>query len=312
MKMVLPVEGYRSASEFMEGLQGTQGDMFWLYKQQGHWHGGIHFFDSFAASAVWQTGSQTGLKSMTDGKVVARRLNDAYPTIDYKDRPHKFSSTFLLIKSTCTPDSNKPEHALDFYTLWMQIAPLEEYKEDGPQKETVTASKLRIREDNPLEGWVRTGLTDAEQAVAEEEKPKYAAPVQKANDSMLLKNSVVEIIEEATFLLDGQPAPFAFVRVKSLPARVRSGASVDETVWISANPEHLKREEPYLPEWMKKAREKGEFNKVVLPEEEILVKAGDIIGHLSYLDWPDNSAHRFRFYHLLTEGLVERWPIRLQ
>lgn len=293
MKMVLPLEGYRSASDFMEGLQGTQGDMFWLYKQQGHWHGGIHFFDSFAANAVWQTGSQTGLKSMTDGKVVAWRLNDAYPTIDYKNRPHKFSSTFLLIKSTCTPDTSKPDHALDFYTLWMQIAPLEEYKEDGLQKATVTASHLNIREDNPLEGWVRTGLTDAEQTLTEEEKAKYAAPVKKDVSVGLPKNSVVELIKEATFLLDGEPAPFAFVRIKSLPARARSGASVDETVWISARPEHLKRQEPYLPEWMKKARDKGEFNKVVLPEEEIIVKAGDIIGHLSYLERPDNSAHRF-------------------
>lgn len=293
MKMVLPVDGYRSAAEFMQGLQGTQGDMFWLYKQQGHWHGGIHFFDSFAANAVWQTGSQTGLKSMTDGKIVAWRLNDVYPTIDYKNRPHKFSSTFLLIKSTCTPDTSKPEHALDFYTLWMQIAPLEEYKEDGPQTATVTASSLNIREDNPQEGWVRTGLTDAEQTLAEEEKPKYAAPVKKDVSTGLPKNSVVELIEEATFLLNGEPTPFAFVRVKSLPARARSGAAVDESVWISASPEHLKRREPYLPEWMKKARDKGEFNKVVLPEEEITVKAGDIIGHLSYLERPDNAAHRF-------------------
>lgn len=293
MKMVLPVDGYRSAAEFMQGLQGTQGDMFWLYKQQGHWHGGIHFFDSFAASAVWQTGSQTGLKSMTDGKIVAWRLNDVYPTIDYKNRPHKFSSTFLLIKSTCTPDTSKPEHALDFYTLWMQIAPLEEYKEDGPQTATVTASSLNIREDNPQEGWVRAGLTDALQTLAEEEKPKYAAPVKKDVSGGLPKNSVVELIEEATFLLNGEPTPFAFVRVKSLPARARSGAAVDESVWISASPEHLKRREPYLPEWMKKARDKGEFNKVVLPEEEITVKAGDIIGHLSYLERPDNAAHRF-------------------
>lgn len=293
MKMVLPVDGYRSATEFMQGLQGTQGDMFWLYKQQGHWHGGIHFFDSFAASAVWQTGSQTGLKSMTDGKIVAWRLNDVYPTIDYKNRPHKFSSTFLLIKSTCTPDTSKPEHALDFYTLWMQIAPLEEYKEDGPQTATVTASSLNIREDNPQEGWVRAGLTDALQTLAEEEKPKYAAPVKKDVSGGLPKNSVVELIEEATFLLNGEPTPFAFVRVKSLPARARSGAAVDESVWISASPEHLKRREPYLPEWMKKARDKGEFNKVVLPEEEITVKAGDIIGHLSYLERPDNAAHRF-------------------
>lgn len=155
--MVLPVDGYHSAAEFMAAMQGSRGDTHWLMKQAEHWHGGIHLYDGFAGNAVFKPGS-SGLKSMTDGHAVAWRLNDDYQTAAFGKRTLKFSSSFLLIKSTCIPDSDRPDNALDFYTLWMQVAPLSEYGVTGVRTATVTAGTLKIREHNTFPGWMR-GVT---------------------------------------------------------------------------------------------------------------------------------------------------------
>lgn len=156
--MVLPIDGYRSATEFMEALQGSEGDTHWLMKKAEHWHGGIHIYDSFAANAVFKPGSH-GLKCMTDGQVVAWRLNDNYQTAQFKKKMLKFSTTFVLIKSTCSPDKDKPDNSLDFYTLWMQIAPLSEYGVTDTPTATVTARALKIRQDNTFSGWMRNGMS---------------------------------------------------------------------------------------------------------------------------------------------------------
>ncbi|MGK7245300.1 hypothetical protein ACSPAH_06475 [Buttiauxella agrestis] len=151
MKMVLPVDGYRSATDFMEAMQGTASDAYWLLKPGEFWHGGVHLYENFASNAVYRPESH-GLKCMTDGHAVAWRLNDNYQTATYDNNLLKFSSTFVLIKSTGVPDEDKSANALEFYTLWMQIAPLSEYGTDTPTA-TVTASSLKVRQDNPAQGW---------------------------------------------------------------------------------------------------------------------------------------------------------------
>ncbi|VDZ87793.1 Uncharacterised protein [Lelliottia amnigena] len=93
MKMVLPIDGYRSASEFMAAMQGSKGDSYWLMKPAEHWHGGIHFYENFAGNAIFKPGNH-GLKCMTDGHVVAWRLNDHYQTAPFGKKAPKFSSTF--------------------------------------------------------------------------------------------------------------------------------------------------------------------------------------------------------------------------
>ncbi|WP_237932809.1 hypothetical protein, partial [Buttiauxella sp. S19-1] len=285
MKMVLPVDGYRSARELMEAMQGTQGDTYWLLKPGEYWHGGIHFYDGFADNAVYNPESH-GLKCMTDGQVVAWRLNDAYQTAKYGTESLKFSSTFVLVKSTCIPDNNKPENALEFYTLWMQIAPLSEYGAESPTA-TVTASSLKVREDNPAEGWVRAGLPDGNVADAGR---NYEAPLD--TETTLPRGSVVEIEEEATFLLNNQPAPFMFVRVKSVPDGKESGLAAGGSGWVSGLDKYVRRGASSLPAWMQRAREHGVFNQAV-SGESIEVKAGEVIGHLSYHERPEAGSQYF-------------------
>lgn len=289
--MVLPVDGYRSATEFMEALQGSEGDTHWLMKKAEHWHGGIHIYDSFAANAVFKPDSH-GLKCMADGQVVAWRLNDDYQTAPFKKKMLKFSTTFVLIKSTCTPDKDKPNNALDFYTLWMQIAPLSEYGITDTPKATVTASALKIRQDNTFSGWMRNGMSQGIN-VPRDALRHYEAP--QDTHTTLPRGSVVEIEQEATFILNGKPAPFIFITVVSVPEGAKTGLSVGESGWISGLDKFVKRQDITLPAWMQEARRHGVFNEVVTVsvEDALSIKAGDVIGHLSLNEQPYGNSQYF-------------------
>lgn len=291
MKMALPVDGYRSAMEFMTAMQGSEGDTHWLMKQAEHWHGGIHLCEGFAGNAVFKP-DNPGLKCMTDGQVVAWRLNDDYQTAAYGKKTLKFSSTFVLIKSTCTPDKDKPDDALDFYTLWMQIAPLSEYGITDTPTATVNASSLKIRQDNPSPGWIRSGLREGV-SVPRDALRHYEAP--QDTQTTLPRGTVVEIKQEASFLLNGRPAPFIFVSVVSVPEGTKSGLSAGESGWISGLDKFVKRQGDVLPAWMQAARQHGVFNQVVTVsgEDAPAVKAGDIIGHLSLNERPSGGPQHF-------------------
>lgn len=291
MKMVLPVNGYSSATGFMEALEGTEGDTHWLMKKAEHWHGGIHLYDSFAANAVFKPGSH-GLKCMTDGQVVAWRLNDDYQTAPFKKKILKFSTTFVLIKSTCTPDKDRPDNSLDFYTLWMQIAPLSEYGVTDTPTATVTASALKIRQDNTFSGWMRNGMSQGIN-VPRDALHHYEAP--QDTHTTLPRGSVVEIEQEATFILNGKPAPFIFITVVSVPEGAKTGLSVGESGWISGLDKFVKRQDITLPAWMQEARKHDVFNQVVTVsgEDALPIKAGDVIGHLSLKEQPYGNPQYF-------------------
>jgi len=259
-------------------------------KPAEHWHGGIHFYENFAGNAIFKPGNH-GLKCMTDGHVVAWRLNDHYQTAPFGKKAPKFSSTFVLIKSTCTPDKDKPDNALDFYTLWMQIAPLSEYGITDTPTATVSASALKIRQDNTFSGWMRNGITEGIN-IPQNSQRYYEAP--QDSHTTLSRGSVVEIKQEATFLLNGKAAPFIFIKVMSVPEGAKTGLSVGKSGWISGLDKFIKRQENILPAWMQKAREYGVFNQVVTTSgNEIAVQAGETIGHLSLDESPYGGPQYF-------------------
>jgi len=259
-------------------------------KPAQHWLGGIHFYENFAGNAIFKPGNH-GLKCMTDGHVVAWRLNDHYQTAPFGKKAPKFSSTFVLIKSTCTPDKDKPDNALDFYTLWMQIAPLSEYGITDTPTATVSASALKIRQDNTFSGWMRNGITEGIN-IPQNSQRYYEAP--QDSRTTLPRGSVVEIKQEATFLLNGKAAPFIFIKVMSVPEGAKTGLSVGKSGWISGLDKFIKRQENILPAWMQKAREYGVFNQVVTTSgNEIAVQAGETIGHLSLDESPYGGPQYF-------------------
>lgn len=292
MKMVLPVDGYRSAADFMAAIQGSKGDTYWLMKPAQHWHGGIHLYGSFASNAIYKPDCH-GLKCMTDGQVVAWRLNDDYQTAAFGEKTLKFSSTFVLIKSTCTPDKDKTDNSLDFYTLWMQIAPLSEYNMSDNPIAVVTASALKVRQDHTFSGWKRCGLAEGEK-VSPEDLHYFEVPLDTY--TTLPRGAVVEIEQEASFLLNGSRAPFMFVKVVSVPEGKKSGISAGETGWISGLDKFVKRQGNVLPMWMQEARKQGVFNKVVTAptgNSAINVRAGEVIGHLSLYEHPYVGSQHF-------------------
>jgi hypothetical protein len=297
MKTELPVDGFASANELMEAVQGTNGDTFWLAKAEGHWHGGIHLKDSISGTC--------GFRSMTDGHIVAYRLNDDYLKAPCGPKMLNFTSTFILIKSTCTPDADKPANALDFYTLWMQLSPLSKYGADKPA--LVTASSLKVRLDSADNGWLRGGIPAGHSVNASGDNLSlYGAPADSGGT--LPRGAEVEIVEEASFFLKRRASPFVFVRVISVPPGKASSLAVGETGWVSGLDKYLQRQPSPLPGWMQKAKARGVFNQVVTlaGDDLIAVTAGEKIGHAGNHELP--GAAPSAFSHLEVFSQDGRFP----
>lgn len=73
------------------------------------------------------TGEPVPLQFMVDGTIAAYRINNDYLKASYKGQELRYSSTFVLVKSQCQPDPQKEESWLDFYCLYMHLAPVNDY-----------------------------------------------------------------------------------------------------------------------------------------------------------------------------------------
>lgn len=304
MKVILPVmtasgKSYASTEDFLAKVHGeTSGN--WLLNVSAHWHGGIHLSDANCAPNAKLTddlvdaNKVTGLQSMTDGHIVAYRLNDTYCTAPYSGsrgaKNLRFSSSFILIKSTCQPDVAQPNDSLDFYTLWLHLAPLSEYH--GRRYCIIKANNLSLREDNVSSGWISSGMPSSLPATAEN-KASYEAP-HKIPSARLAKGAVLEIVDGANnfFLIDernGNSKIHPFYRVKLASSEAAVGTSLEgREFWVSASQEHVTLAGAVMPEWMLFAQRRGVFNSVVnLSEAEMLpIQAGGLVGHLGLREDP--------------------------
>ena len=64
---------------------------------------------------------------MADGIIVAYRVNKEYLTAPYCGQQLRYSSSFVLVKSQCKPDPQKEKSWLEFYSLYMHLAPVADY-----------------------------------------------------------------------------------------------------------------------------------------------------------------------------------------
>ncbi|MEJ5111244.1 hypothetical protein WH249_21945, partial [Enterobacter ludwigii] len=120
----------------------------WLAGTNTLWHGGVHLSGVSAPGSVLTpetADSAVPLRFMADGEVVAWRLNQGYLSGDYMGNALQYSGTFVLVKSTCTPDPEKPDNALDFYALYMGLAPLSAFPVHQLYQVTERGNKLRKR-----------------------------------------------------------------------------------------------------------------------------------------------------------------------
>ncbi|BFO09458.1 hypothetical protein GGER_19680 [Serratia rubidaea] len=123
-------ENYATLDEMM-ALLGREPHGSWLAGTNNMWHGGIHISEISAPGSVLKpnmTETAVPLQCMADGEVVAWRLNKDYQRSTYLDQPVQYTTTFVLVKSTCLPDKGKEQTQLDFYSLYMGLAPLSAFE----------------------------------------------------------------------------------------------------------------------------------------------------------------------------------------
>ena len=103
----------------------------------GLWHGGIHLDKGTSGDF-----DQSRVNCMTNGEVVAYRIDDEYPVSIYAGRPPlqiraPFSTGFVLVRHTLQPkapasaDGSKPKPpALTIYSLYMHLKCWKDYRQD--------------------------------------------------------------------------------------------------------------------------------------------------------------------------------------
>ncbi|MFB6327796.1 hypothetical protein ACE8EZ_17115 [Pantoea deleyi] len=265
MKICFPArkangEHYATLDDMMQPLcQEPHGS--WLAGTNNMWHGGIHITRKSAPGSVLTNetaDTAVPLQFMAGGEVVAWRVNQDYLTGKYINNPLQYSSTFVLVKSTCTPDPEKKDNSLDFYSLYIGLAPLSAFPEHKLYQVTDKGDGLSQRE--------YTG----------NEKDGDQAPV--AKNKLKTGDSVI-VLREITFDLKGPPQTFGLARMLNSKSEMTGGA-----FWVSLDPQHMTpsgKQRAHLPAWMQQAVAQGTFDAVVKPATRLEVAAGDAVGYLA-------------------------------
>jgi len=265
MKICFPArkangEQYATLDEMMQPLcQEPHGS--WLAGTNNMWHGGIHITSKSAPGSVLTNetaDTAVPLQFMAGGEVMAWRVNQDYLTSTYMNKPLQYSSTFVLVKSTCTPDPEKKANSLDFYTLYIGLAPLSAFAKHKLYQVTEKGDGLSQRE--------YTG----------KEKDGDKAPVAK---SKLKTGDRVIVLREITFDLKGQTQTFGLARVLNSKSEMTGKA-----YWVSLDSQFVTpdgEQMAHLPAWMQQAVAQGAFDAVVKPAMKLEVAAGDAVGYLA-------------------------------
>ncbi|KDA92724.1 glycoside hydrolase family 19 protein [Pantoea agglomerans] len=265
MKICFPArkangEQYATVDDMMQPLcQEPHGS--WLAGTNNMWHGGIHITSKSAPGSVLTSetaDTAVPLQFMAGGEVVAWRVNQDYLTSTYMNKPLQYSSTFVLVKSTCTPDPEKKANSLDFYTLYIGLAPLSAFAKHKLYQVTEKGDGLSQRE--------YTG----------KEKDGDKAPVAK---SKLKTGDRVIVLREITFDLKGQTQTFGLARVLNSKSEMTGKA-----YWVSLDSQFVTpdgEQMAHLPAWMQQAVAQGAFDAVVKPAMKLEVAAGDAVGYLA-------------------------------
>lgn len=265
MKICFPArkangEQYTTLDDMMQPLcQEPHGS--WLAGTNNMWHGGIHITRKSAPGSVLTketADTAVPLQFMAGGEVVAWRINQDYLTGKYINNPLQYSSTFVLVKSTCTPDPEKKDNSLDFYSLYIGLAPLSAFPEHKVYQVTEKGDRLSQRE--------YTG----------KEKDGDKAPV--AKNKLKTGDSVI-VLREITFDLKGQTQTFGLARILNSKFEMTGGA-----FWVSLDPQYMTpvgKQRAHLPAWMQQAVAQGTFDTVVKPATKTEVAAGDAVGYLA-------------------------------
>ncbi|HGM6861241.1 TPA: hypothetical protein ACKQDZ_002580 [Serratia rubidaea] len=264
-------ENYATLDEMM-ALIGQEPHGSWLAGTNNMWHGGIHISEISAPGSVLKpnmTETAVPLQCMADGEVVAWRLNKDYQRSTYLEQPVQYTTTFVLVKSTCLPDKGKEQTQLDFYSLYMGLAPLSAFEK---RKCMVAQKKVIKREVGKYESSRQSG----------------DAPHAPRAIGRLPKGARILILEETEFLNKpvspkARPGTTELQPFGLAQAFDKNGKLTEEKFWVTLLPGYMTEEgEQYahLPFWMQKAVEQGIFDAVTKPATALKISAGDAIGFL--------------------------------
>lgn len=302
MKISYPIrdtEGkeFRSLDDIMRLVDGeTHGT--WLLGGNGLWHGAIHISDvsnrfSSLNPDVINTGEPVPLQFMADGTIAAYRINDDYLTGPCKGKQLRYSSTFVLVKSQCQPDPQKGKSWLEFYSLYMHLAPVKDYPVSFCYKvrDGHKGIMLRIYTDGV------NGLPDGQESG---DIVAYQAPP-KTHKSLKEGDRFVSSRTGRFYVTKDKLMTFGLVRL------LEGETAGNEQYWVTLDPELMEQDgeiQALMPAWMQKAKAKGAYNTVQLggETEEWKVSAGTPVGFMGCEEYPGKES-----------GQVEReWFVHLE
>lgn len=266
MKICFPVRK-QNGSEYttldeMMGLIGREPHGSWLAGANCLWHGGIHVSAVSAPGSVLtpdNVETAVPLQCMAKGDVVAWRLNKDYLTADYNGKELRYSTTFVLVKSICKPDPEKENSWLEFYSLYMGLAPLSAFPKGKCFKAKTTVAQRKADK-------------------FESSASADGVSVVPTKSGQIKKDQRIIVLQEKQFRNGDKTQPFGLAKKLN-----RDGQAEGNTFWVTVMPEYMEPDgEQYLqmPVWMQKAVAHGQFDEVVKPPTTLGIEAGDAIGFL--------------------------------
>ena len=291
---------FRSLDDVMRLIDG-EAHGSWLLGANGLWHGGIHISDiSNPFSALNPDATNTGepvpLQFMADGIIVAYRINKEYLTAPYCGQQLRYSSSFVLVKSQCKPDSQKEKSWLEFYSLFMHLAPIADYPKSPCYKVRDGHSGILLRQYKNGQNGLPEGAPD------KGESGTYPAPA-KTRKSLKAGDRFVSSRTGRFYVTQNGIATlttFGLVRL------LKDDVQGKEQYWVTLDPELVEPDgeiQGLMPEWMQRAKQKGVFDSVVLTgeTEEWKASAGTPVGFMGCMESPgegNNLLDKEWFAHL--------------
>ncbi|QLY59673.1 peptidoglycan DD-metalloendopeptidase family protein [Citrobacter freundii] len=315
MKISYPIrdkdgKAFRSLDEIMP-LIDAEAHGTWLLGGNGLWHGAVHISEvsnprSALTPDTLSTGEPVPLQFMADGTIVAYRINNDYLKGPYKGQELRYSSTFVLVKSQCQPDPKNEKSWLEFYSLYMHLAPVKDYPTSCCYKVRDGHSGILLRKYTEGEN----GLPDGQE---EGDAQQYKVPAsvgRSLNEKGCFVSSrtgrfyVTKRSGEATL------TTFGLVRV------VKDGKMEEKQHWVTLDPTLMEPDgeiQALMPAWMQKAKERGVFDSVQTVEDtaEWKVSAGTPVGFMGCEEYPGREsaqAEREWFVHLEVLSADTRMP----
>ncbi|WP_162200242.1 hypothetical protein [Citrobacter amalonaticus] len=317
MKISYPIrdtdgKDFATLDELMRLVDG-EAHGTWLLGVNGLWHGAIHISDvSNPFSALNPDASSTGdpvpLQFMADGTIAAYRINNDYLTAPYNGQSLRYSSTFILVKSQCQPDPQKEKSWLEFYSLYMHLAPVKDYPLSPCYKIKAGHSGIGLRKY--VNG--QNGLPDGQESG---DPVTYQAPPITSKSLNAGDRFVSSRTGRFYVTKNHQTTLMTFGLVHLL----KEDSVENDPYWVTLDLALVESDgdiQALMPVWMQKAKAKGVFDSVVPggETEEWKVSAGTPVGFMGCMESPGEGSgqvDREWFVHLEVLSADPNMPVFL-